>query len=149
MTITESKFLGSSPPANGEPDIPVAFASVLLVDENPPPTAPGYAAISTTAYQVPAIPTTATTTAIVSASKTEGALVVKPSAPNFGERPIPPNAPPGGQWVLTRISPIAFIGRFCPEQAVYMSPKGVMYNERGEAVGDRRRHKYKVINKAL
>jgi hypothetical protein len=143
--MTESKSF----PSNDEPDIPVAFASVL--DENPPSTAPGYAAIAATAYEVPAT----STTAIVKASKTDeaskydSALVAKPTVPNFGERPIPPNAPPGGQWVLVRISPIAFIGRFCPEQTVYLSPQGVMYNARGEAVGDKRRHKYKVINKAL
>lgn len=147
MTITGSKFLGSSPP-NDEPDIPVAFASVL--DENPRPSAPGYAAISATAYEVTATPTTVVKASKTDqASKTEAALVLKPTAPNFGERPIPPNAPPGGQWVLARISPFAFVGRICPEQTVYMSPNGVMYNQRGEAVGDRRRHKFRVLNKTL
>jgi hypothetical protein len=45
---------------------------------------------------------------------------------------------------------LALFGLACPcdERVAYMSPDGVMYNEDGQAVGDRRRHKFKILRKA-
>ena len=197
------KAYGSSFPSN-EPDIPVAFASVLD-EQQPPATAQGYAASSTTAYGVttatptpqptvvqasnihqtnPVIhPTTIHTNTVTPSVVVQGQPIgtsttkpppSKPSPPNFGSRPIPPNAPPGGQWVVMKYSgnktlgiiggtacclfwccfmfaaPLALLGLACPcdERTVYLSPNGVMYDETGHAVGDRRRNKYKIIGNA-
>ncbi|CAB9530433.1 expressed unknown protein [Seminavis robusta] len=182
MTITASQT-ASSPPvkgapiANDEPDIPVAFASVL--GETPPATVPGYAA----SYEPTATPTPqpaivagdiaqAKPPAVQGQAAANGAMT--PPPPSFGGRPIPPNAPPGGQWVRMKYSgnqtwgiiggvgcglfwccfmiaaPLALLGLLCPcdEREAYMSPNGVMYDERGHAVGDRRRNKFVVIGQA-
>ena len=87
---------------------------------------------------------------------------------------IPPNAPPGGQWVRVKytgnqtwtiitatgcclfwcaamiLAPCALLGMWCPcdEKTAYMSPSGVIYDETGKALGDARRNKYTVLGKA-
>lgn len=150
-TAPPSKVPESSNYAANEPEVPVAFANVL--DEKPqqaaaPPSGGSHAVTATT----PA----------------------PPGASTFAGRPIPPNAPPGGQWVRVKYAgnstwgiiagtccilccfcaiitgPCALFGLLCPcdEKVAYMSPNGVIYDEQGKAIGDTRRSKYVVLQQA-
>ena len=184
--INVSGTEGKVPFAAAESDnIPVAFASVL--DEKPAATANGYA-VNAAAYEPTATPTPpqstvvqsdtvqgSPSTAIVpSTTVVQGTNVPNHKPPTYGARPIPPNAPPGGNWVRYKytgdktwgiiagtgcclfwccamvLAPCALFGLMCPcdEREGYMSPSGVIYDESGRAMGDRRRNKFVVIAKA-
>lgn len=170
----EINVSGKIPAAAQQEDIPVAFASVLD-EKKPAAVASGYAVAGDTAgYEPTATPTVvqaSTTQASPNNTVVQGAMV--PYKPPAG-RPVPPNAPPGGNWVQYKyagnqtwgvitatgcglfwccaivLAPCALFGLMCPcdEREGYMSPSGVIYDEQGRAVGDRRRNKFKVVSKA-
>ena len=135
------------------------------------------ASIAVPGYEPSATPIiTASNTTTTAAPKPQATVVTPPPVPPVGNAygAIPPGAPPGGQWVRVKytggntwgiiggtgcvlfwccamvLAPCALFGLLCPcdEKRAYMSPSGVIYDETGKAMGDRRRNKYTVISKA-
>ena len=97
-------------PSGQDPDVPVAFASVL--DGTPSAAVPGYATSASESAAVPgyepsATPVVAASTTTASSTTAKppaftGTTTTPPPAPPMGagNGAIPPGAPPGGQWVI-------------------------------------------------